>query len=209
MLEVPGRVTMLSITYVAHRTVHKFRSIWVIWNYSCWTLPTVPWKKYAFIICFFPFINKCAFEGLYTLVGCSKILEVLCFIQSMEIYTVECALQSSETNVLYLLRQGALLQVKVNKITPTKTQLPKYTAVNRFLWRLGIGQCLSAVCVPLHWGEWRFSRLSGVLGGKCNGWMPERWRNIAWFTCCRTGCFVQVFGCGKEGSWPHLAGRGN
>ena len=68
----------------------------------------------------------------------------------MEIYTVECVLQSRETNVLYLLRQGALLQVKVNKITPTKTQLLKYTAVNRFLWRLGIGQCLSAVCVPLH-----------------------------------------------------------
>ena len=26
MLEVPGRVTIISITYVAHRTVHKFRS---------------------------------------------------------------------------------------------------------------------------------------------------------------------------------------
>ena len=98
---------------------------------------------------FFSFINKCAFEGLYTLVGCSKILEVLCFIQSMEIYTVECILQSRETNVLYLLRQGALLQVKVNKITSTKTQLSKYTTVNRFLWRLGIGQCFEwCVCAP-------------------------------------------------------------
>lgn len=42
----------------------------------------------------------------------------------MEMYTIECAIQSKETNGLYLLRQRAPLQVKVNKITSTKTQLP-------------------------------------------------------------------------------------